>query len=217
MAAGDIAKSLRDTVRARIGEPSETGVETVDIYAFLNEAVYDVMWRINDGAMPEMTDLATGTLTNSRVALPATFWREWLVQIGASDYVAQQWDISELDALANNTLTAPSATNPYYFVWYNVTDAAIRLHVEVGNPADSSAYDIFFVKTPTDMSDSVDPELTAALHELLVDYCTMRCREQRGEYGEAERLRRGYIAKIDAINSRYREGSRNEGRGGDAN
>lgn len=215
MAAGDIAKALRDTVRARMGEPSETGLETVDIYLFLNEAQHNLMWRLHDGAMPEMSGIATGTLTNSRVALPADYLREWLVQIGATDEVAQLWDVSELDALDNNTLTAPAADNVYYFLWKDPTDGALRLNVEMGNPASAAAYDIFYMKIAVDMSDSVDPVLTEDKHDLLVDFAVMRCREQRHEWAEAQRILNGYLHKVNQLNSRYSDGYLHEASAGD--
>jgi len=215
--AGAVAQGLRDRVRARVGKPSESGLETVDIYAWLNEAQHELIWRLNDGAIPEMTAIATGVLTNSRVALPTLYWRDWLLQIGTTDKVATRWDVTELDALDNNTLTLPAADNPYYFVWYHPTDAAVRLQVDISSPTSTDAYDLYYVKTPTDMSDSVDPVLTAEKHELLLDFAVIRYREQRGEYPEAQRIWNGYIAKINAWNSRYAPGSRHEGGAGDAN
>ena len=216
MAAGDVSKSLVDLVRAHLGEASQQGMLTVDIYAFLNRAQYQVARRLNDNAIPELCEIATGSLTNSRVGLPSDFIRERYVDIGATNIRARRWNISELDALDNNTLYTPSPTKPYYYIWYNATDAALRLHVDISAPTSSSAYALHYIKAPTDMSDSLDPILTADKHGMLVACTLWMCWHQMGQPKEAERQWREFIKLVNAQNSRHRRGGRrNESKPGD--
>lgn len=219
MAAGDISKALRDRVRAHLGEPSQEGILSSDIYAFLNLAQHNVVRRLNDNAMPEMCAIATGSLSSSMAALPATFVRERFVEIGATNIRARRWDISELDALDNNTLTEPSSSNPYYFIWYSTGAAGLRLQVDVGLPTSTLGYRLHYVKQPTDMSDSVDPVLSAEKHGLLVSYALWLAWHQLEEPKEAERQWAEYVKQVNRINSRHsrRTGRRrNEAQPGDA-
>jgi len=216
MAAGDVSDALVDRVRAHVGQPSQNGILTVDIFKFLNLAQSNLVRRLNDNAMPELCAIASGTLTASRVGLPSDFMRERFVEVGASNIRARQWDISELDALDNNTLTVPSTTNPYYFIWYNATDAALRLQVELNVPASTSAYKLHYVKQPADMTTSVDPVLGVEKHGLLVEFALWLAWHQIGEAEEAERHWALYVEGINRVNARHRFGGRrNEGKPGD--
>ena len=204
MADGDISKDLLAKVRARVGVPGQEGLLDAHIYAFLNRAQYDIAMSVNDAALPALCELATGTLTASRVGLPSDFMRLRLVRVGATPVVAKLIKQTELDALANNAYYAPTATNPYYHLWYNATDAALRLHVELGDAASVAAYELYYIKMPTDMSDSVDPTFAADLYELRVDYAVKRVRESWEQYDEGVRILEQYARRINTINSRAR-------------
>jgi len=218
MAAGDTADALRDRVRAYLGEVSESGILTADIWKFLNRAQHNLVRRLNDNAMPEMLAVASGTLTNSRVALPSDFVRERFVEFGATDIRSRRWNISELDALDNNTLTAPSTTTPFYFLWYDVTDGALRLKMEVGDDASTGAYKLHYVKQPTDMDTDTDPILSADKHHLLIYYALWLGWHQLQEPEQAERMWAQYIQGINRINARHSRlhKRRNESKPGDA-
>lgn len=218
MAAGDVSKALRDRVRAYLGQVSQEGILSADIYKFLNRAQHNLVRRLNDNAMPEMLEVVSGTLTNSRVALPSDFVRERFVEFGASDIRARRWNISELDALDNNTLTVPSSTNPYYYIWYDATDAALRLQMEVGSPTSSGGYKFHYVKQPTDMSDSADPILRSDKHHLLIYYALWLAWHQLQDGAMAEYMWGEYIKGANRINGRHSRLNRrrNESKPGDA-
>jgi len=218
MAAGDISDGLRDRVRAYIGQASQSGILAADIFKFLNRGQHNLVRRLNDNAMPELLAIASGTLTNSRVALPADFVRERFLDIGATEIRATRWDITELDALDDNTLFVPSLSDPFYYIWYDVTDVALRLQVDVNSAASTAAYKLHYVKQPTDMTTDADPLIRADKHHLLVYYALWRCWHQRQEAKEAERMWGEYIRGINRINARHtgRNKRRNEGKPGDA-
>lgn len=216
MAAGDVSQALRDLVRAHLGQPSQEGILTSDVYAFLNRAQFQVVRRLNDNAMPELCEVATGTLTNSRAALPTDFVRERYLEIGSDNVRARRWDISQLDALDNNTLFEPSATKPYYYIWHNPTDGATRLHVEIGDPTSSEAYKLHYVKAPTAMDDSTDPIIAADKHPLIVACALWMCWHYMRQPEEAEYQWGEFIRLVNAMNSRHsRGGTRNESTPGD--
>ena len=217
MAAGDVSKALRDRVRAYLGQVSQEGILSVDIYKFLNRAQHNLVRRLNDNAMPEMLEVASGNLTASRAALPADFVRERFVEFGASDIRAERWNISELDALDNNTFTVPSTTNPYYYVWYDASDAALRLQMDVG-ASSTGAYKLHYVKQPTDMSDAADPILRSDKHHLLIYYALWLAWHQLQEAAQAEYMWGEYIKGANRINGRHSRLNRrrNESKPGDA-
>jgi len=215
MATGDVSKALRDRVRQRVGQASQDGLLPEDIYAFLNRAQYDLGWRLHDAAMPEMTDIASGNLTASRVALPADFWRERTVDVGATNVVATRWNITELDALDDNTLLTPSAANPYYYIWEQAADGATRLLVDVSDAASTLAYRIRYLKNPTDMSDTADPLYKSNKHSMLVEFAVMMYHQMKLNDGERGRSWQQYLAQIIAINTRYMPGYLFQGVPGD--
>lgn len=201
--AGEITQALRDRVRSRIGEASKQGILDQEIYDFLNMAQRDLALRLHDAAIEELTQIATGTLTNSRVALPSGLVRERLVKVGANDIPAKRWDVSQLDAVANNVMQQPSLADPYYFIWYNATDAAVRLCLEVGNASSSDPYDVYYAKMPTKITAAVDPDYNEEWHDLIVDMAVALCRMAKAEAEEYQRMRNEYLRKTAEANSRY--------------
>lgn len=217
MATGDVSKALRDRVRAYLGQVSQEGILSVDIYKFLNRAQHNLVRRLNDNAMPEMLEVVSGNLTASRAALPSDFVRERFVEFGASDIRAERWNISELDALDNNTFTVPSTTNPYYYIWYDASDKALRLQMDVG-ASSTGAYKLHYVKQPTDMSDAADPILRSDKHHLLIYYALWLAWHQLHEAAQAEYMWGEYIKGVNRINGRHSRPNRrrNESKPGDA-
>lgn len=215
MAAGDITKALSDQVRARLGEASKQGLLDDDIYAHMSRGQYDLAWRLNDGLIPELTKEASGNLASSRATLPGDFLRERLVMIGATDVVARRASITELDALDDNSLWLPSLTNPFYYIWYNITAAAVVLLVDVSNAASTDAYKLKYVAKPTEVDASTDPDYDSNLYGLIVDFAVMRGRQMQKEYAEAERLWRRYQDQVRVMNSRYELGRLHEDVPGD--
>jgi len=217
MAAGDLSDALRDRVRQRVGQSSQSGLLDEDIFAFLNRAQYDLGWRLHDAAMPELTEVASGSLTASRVALPTDFWREVTVDIGtgSSRQTCVRWPVTQLDALDNNTLLTPSTSSPYYFIWYQATDGALRLIIDLGNAASTSAYQLRYVKLPTTMTTDVDPLYKSDKYGMIVDFACMMYHQMKGNDAQRARLWQQYIAQIITVNTRYMPGTLHEGKPGD--
>ena len=213
--AGEITEALRDRVRSRLGQVSKQGLLAEHIYSHMNRGQSDMAWRLNDGAMLELTKQASGNLSSSRVSLPADFLRERIVMVGATDIVARRPNISELDALDDNTLFVPSATNPFYYIWHNETADEVMLLVDVSDAASTLAYKLNYVAKPTDVSESVDPDFATNLHNLIVDFAVMRGRQMAKDYAEAKRVWNDYQDQIRIINSRFEPGRRHEGVPGD--
>jgi len=203
MAAGDITDALVDRVRNRIGEPSKQGVLDEEIHAYLSFAQRDIAMRLNEAAIPELTPVTSGSLSSSRATLPSDLQRIRVLQVGTNGYPARRWPVVWRDALSNNSLVNPSAEEPYYWLWYNTTAAAVVLNVEIDDATSTADYDLHYVETPADVDTDTDPQLSTRWHGLMVDLAVALARSAKGEWGEYDRVRRKYLSRARVQNNRY--------------
>lgn len=198
-------------VRYKAGQWSVQAVADADIVAHLNRGQEFLMWGLHVSAMPEHTETATGSLTNSRVGVPSDFAFEQLVEVGATLVTCRPWPVSALDALGNIPQFAPSTSQPYYYIWYNATDEAERLQIELGNASSTAAYSLRYVQLPADlaMTDS-DPIWDERSNDLLVDFAVSRLTDSQGRRGDAQRMMHRIIQRIIRINGRFMAGTRHE-------
>lgn len=210
MATGDTTDTLTTRVRSRIGEPSKQGINDEEIWAYLSYAQRDLAMRLNEAAIPELTPVTESTLTNSRAAVPSSpeLQRIRLLQVGANNIPARRWPVVWRDALTDNAHINPSAAEPYYWLWYDSDDGAVRLNVEIDDATSTAAYRLHYVETPDDVygsasGDAADPSLHERWHGLMVDLAVALARSAKGEWGEYDRVRRKYLARARTQNSRY--------------
>lgn len=205
MAAGDVTAMLVDQVRSRLGEPSKQGILDEEIYGYLSFAQRDVALRLNDAAIPELTPVATGSLSASRAPVPDSLQRIRLLTVGTNNIPATRWAVPERDAFTDNIYVAPSSDEPYYWLFYNTSDDAVRFHVEVDDPSSTDDYELHYTKTPDDVDGSTDPELNVRWHGLMVDLATALARCSRSNWAEYDRLRRKYLERARKANARFSE------------
>jgi hypothetical protein len=207
---------LMGRVRFSTGQHSEQSQQDEEVLAHLNRGQEFLIWALAVSAMPEMTETATGSLTNSRVALPNDFAFEQLVEVGSTLVTCRPYPVSKLDALEGGiTQFTPSTSQPYYYIWYNRTDGADRLHILLGNDSSTAAYSLRYVKKPTDLDLTAnDPVWNERANDVLVDFAAMRVMENMGNIAEAQRRWRELILpRIARINGRHRaDGKRHETR-----
>lgn len=189
---------LMALVRARIGEPSQQGVQNSEIVGYLNEAQMDLCAQLNDAALYSLLVEQTAALTLDALpyALPAMFMRGRALKY--KTIVAQRWPIVALDTLTNDALHIPSEAKPFYYLWDG------QLWIVAGTKTAGSYY-LHYYATPTDMTEaaSSSPSHPMELDSLLVAFAVSRCREAKGESAESERLWQEYLGRCQLINSRY--------------
>lgn len=217
MAAGDVSKSLLARVRSRINEPSAGEWEDSEIYSSLTRGQVDLVSKqLVDGALAGVREIVSDDLVGAQNGydVPADFVRARYVYY--KDIGAIWWDKHYMAALGEgdaegNVHVAPSETNPYYYLHHD------QLVFSVGGvtQGDSEKYKLLYVRTPVDITTSVDPEIATYLHGLLVDYAVSRCREQAREFDEAGYVMGEYLELCSIVNSRYRGTVGDEGSGGD--
>lgn len=202
-------------VRFITGQASEQGVTDSDIVAHLNRGQEFLVWSLMASAMPEMCETATGSLNASRVALPSDFCFEQAVEVGTSLITARPYPVTQLDALEDGHIPqfAPSAEQPYYYIWHNATDGAKRLHILLGAPTSTAAYSLRYVRKPTDLdTTSEDPAWNERLCDVLVDWGAMRVHEHLKNFEEMDYRWTLIVDRLRTINSRFQVGQRHETR-----
>ena len=210
MAAGDVTKALRNAVRARIGPASTLGFTDAQIYSYLSYSQHDIAWRVPDAALNELTSVASGNLAGSSFTVPTDFLRERLVKVGTTGVVAGRVSVAEQKSIS---ALEPTATNPFYYLWYDGSTVKFRLFV--GNDVSTLAYTLMYVAAPTAVDASTDPLLNTGLHGLMVQFAVRRCRELRGEYDLAQVELAAYLASVSVVAFRYGHTKRNDGAPGD--
>lgn len=208
MAAGAITSELITLVRSRYGEPSEQGLFTSYILGFLNLAQNNLALMCNDAAVWALTEQATAALTldEEPYALPANFLRERVVKY--KTIVAHRLEVIRLDSIANNVYRLPTETEPRYFIWNG------KLYLKAGTKTAGSYY-LDYIKSPSQMSESVDPILGREFDEAMVTCALSFCREGRGHSEEAESLWQEYLGMIKVMNSRHSGAQPYDGPSGD--
>jgi len=215
MAAGDITKELRDNVRVRVGEASQSGILDAQIVAYMNAAMDDLLIRVDNAPFSSCTATDTGNLTEAAepchtgavsATLPTDFIRE--ITVFYVDEQANLIEVSRLDEIDNSSHREPSATNVYYYIWDG------SLFAEAG-AVTTKAYTLHYIQRPTEMSLTVDPTVSDEFHGLIEDFAVARCREQLGQFEEKQRILQHYSNRCLVLNSRWKAPAY-EGMPGDA-
>ena len=187
MADGDISKALLATTRARLGDRDPIGGiwSDAEIYAFLNEGFAEMALCLPDGALPQLTKVQSAALVGaqSNYDLPADFLRARLVKY--KDIVARHWPALHKEALRADALIVPSETNPF---WY-LEDNDLYFEVSSVTQAGAEKYELWYIKRPTAISTSVDPELHVSSFDIVQTYAHSRCMEPQKAFDMAKLMR----------------------------
>ena len=203
--AGEVSQALKADVRSRIGEPSEQGVLTSEIYGALNEAQRELLNQLNDVALTAVMEEYPISITADEMpyAYPTDLQR--LRGVKYKTVEAKPWPVRHLGALANNVLHTPSETNVYLIQWSQAAPNAGNFFLRAGSKVIGGGSEIVvrYLETPAVMSDTVDPSfLGNNLHGLMVTHAVMRMREKQNKDEEAERLWSEFNEGCAILNSR---------------
>lgn len=188
MAAGDNAKIIKATLRARLGDRDGSRWSDAELYVYLNEAFMELALALPDNALPHLTSVDSDTLVAGRnnYDLPSDFLRARLVKY--KDIVAKHWPAQEREALRADSLLVPSETNPF---WY-IEDGDIYFEVSAVTQSGAETYELWYIKQPTTISDTADPDLPAHYWDLVETYAFSRCMEPERNFDMAELMRKHF-------------------------
>ncbi len=202
MAAGDNSKQIISELRARLGDRSGDIWEDSVLYAFLNECCQTLAQVLPDGAMPDLTAVDQQLLVaaQSSYDLPTDFMRARLCKY--KGIVAKHWPSLEKEALRDDVLLVPSESNPF---WY-IEDGQLHFLVGSGGPTQSGSetYELWYMKNPATMSDTVDPSFPEHFWDILETYAMARCQEPIGSFDLARLLRSHFHEECYLIGLRWR-------------
>lgn len=155
MAAGDITQDMIATVRYRLGDPGGARYSEAEILSYLNEAQRETADSLCDAALWALTRVQSIPLIagTSTYALETDFLRQSRVLY--KGYDATLWPIHDWRAIRDNAHHETSETNPYYVIW---DGKSIEFAVGTVTQAGSEKAYVWYVKEPTEISLTVDPE-----------------------------------------------------------
>ncbi len=160
--------------------------------------------------MPEMTKTATGSLATNKIAFPTDCWRPRALEAPTGTW-ARHKPITQLYTAATTGVEAPSATDVLWYVWYNTSGPFI---ITQGCAA-GAAYVLYYLTMPVTMTTDVDPLYWAPRRELVKEFALAELLRLRQRFGEWQAIYTGYLAKVAAVNSRFRDGLTFDGLPGD--
>jgi len=216
--AGEISQDLLARTRTCLNEPAAITWQDSELYRYLVEAQRDLVGeRLPDAAVWQCQEIVRGTWTNGvyEYSLPGDFLRARYAAIGGASLAAATpavyISLEEFNAMLANNYFGASKTNPFWSVDHNL----LKFHTGSQNP-DVATYWLLYVRQPTDLSSTVDPEVARIYEAALVDFAVSRAREQQRNFGEAQRMMAHYKARVAAICERYGgEGKAHQGVPGD--
>lgn len=204
MAAGDITQDMVAVVRHRLGDPGGTQWSEAELLSYLNEAQRQLADDLCDGALHELTFVQSITLETAVAAysLNSNFLRVRRVVYKADDAIL--WPIADIRALRENAHHEGSETVPYYVVWDGKT---IEFFVGTGGVTQTNGDValVYYIKSPTDMSLSVDMELGSQYRNIVEQraYATALSAAPEGDTQTAEIEMQMYDFLVEVINSHW--------------
>ena len=117
------------------------------------------------------------------------------VQLGTK--FAIRIPFSDAKKLENEYLGA-DATNPVYWVFGN--NINIRPNAQVGGFTNAVLY---YLKTPTDIANNVEPILNSALHDIMIDLAEAEIYRMDNKLDRSQLARASAMEQIKMLNDRY--------------
>mgnify|MGYP003133403599 FL=1 len=117
------------------------------------------------------------------------------VQLGTK--FAIRIPFSDAKKLENEYLGA-DATNPVYWVFGN--NVNIRPNAQVGGFTNAVLY---YLKTPTDIANNVEPILNSALHDIMIDLAEAEIYRMDNKLDRSQLARASAMEQIKMLNDRY--------------
>jgi hypothetical protein len=205
MAAGDVTDALVDELGIRLNDPEEMKfTEAVKLVA-LNDAILRTCILLNRGYLGELETVdAPQAMTASKLALSALTsgtpftGNEGVVAVQnattAGVYMTRV-KLEDLKRLENSLLTS-GATNMVYYVY------AGSIYALNGGAATDPLV-VYYLKNPVTLTTSVDPDINAALLDIVVDIAESSLWSTDDTLDRAEDAMASAMLQIDFLNTNY--------------
>ena len=190
--AGDNSKDIKATVRAGLGDRNGDIWSDAELYAFINEGFREMAHLLPDNALPHLTKVQSANLVagTENYDLPTDFLRARLVKY--KGIVAIHWPALERDALRDDAILVPNETVPF---WYLEND---DLYFEVASVTQTGTqkYELWYIKQPVTISDTVDPDLPKPYWDVVETYAMGRAMEPEQRFDMAKLFRQHFDEEV---------------------
>lgn len=193
------AADMLGVVRARLGDPGKTTWKDAALYAYLTEAQRHLANELCDAGLWPLCARATITIIaeQTNYDLPADFLRERLVKYKTR--FARRWSLADEDSLRDNPQTAPSETNPFYYVW----NGDLQFPRITPTQAGGETIDLWYLAAPGPISAVSEPILPKPYFNTMETWAVARALEQNEQFEVADVEMAHVVEETILYNSRY--------------
>ena len=184
-------QEMLDILGLRLNDPSEADFNQPIKLEALNKAQLRLAKLLPDKELTELEILKSAVTVGGTTTGAVTFAtleaettadvilndRIQLVRIGSSGAFATMIDISDVPVVTDNSYLTGLAASPYS--WVHSQSIYIL-------PSATTTIDVYYLRQPVDISDSVACELAASLHETVLDLAESALWPQKDEKGRAD-------------------------------
>lgn len=199
MAAGDISDDLKWTLRLLLADREGNRWSDTELFYFLSEAQRRIAMEADVGALWALTDIHSDTLVGDQdeYSLPSDFAYDRLVRYkGIESTRKSNEQIREL--VEGNSYVTPAQDNPFHVI----ENDQIVFYVSAVTQAGSEVFELYYVRTPVDITTDVDPELPAHFYNAILDLARSLAYESASEPSRAEAEEAYGIEQIVVVNAR---------------
>lgn len=171
-----------------------------ELYLYLSMAQRRIAAEASIPTLWALTDIDVGMLVadQSAYALPSDFAYDRLVLYKGIESVRKSKDqIREL--VDPNSHVTPSETNPFHVI----ENETIVFYVDAVTQTNGDTYELYYVRTPAEMTAVVEPELPLHFHNAIIDLAAALAYEAAGEPDRAEAQEAYGLEQIVHMNARY--------------
>lgn len=201
--AGEITQEIMGNVAGRMGDPAYDRFTESEILSYINAGFREIVDLCVDRALWQLTyvDETELVAATSTYDLPSDMARPTLLLYKTIPAVL--WPHHQLRFLKKPNANADaSETAPYWTIWND----DIELFVGSGGVTQDNGdtIELWYIKEPTTVSESVDPELGVWFYNAVETYaCSMCWAQGQGDPDQSRRELMHFYAELQRINAHY--------------
>lgn len=201
--AGEITQEIMANVAGRMGDPAFDDFTEAEVLAYINAGYRKIVDLCVDRALWQLTAVDETLLVagTSKYDLPSDIARPTLVLYKTIPAII--WSHADMRALKKpNANLGASETTPYW----TVVDGDIEVFVGDGGVTQAGAetLDLWYIKEPTTVSETVDPELGKWFQNAVETYAVSLCWSQgQGDSNQSRTELIHFYAELQRINAPY--------------
>lgn len=190
--------ALKTDLGYALNEPTPIFWTAAERTSWLNQGQYDFIDKVVDDALLDyLVEYNTFTVTGIyEYALPSDYLRVYQIRI--SSIWATPVMLSDIKSMSENTLTAPTTKNPYFYL------RSGKMGFFPTPVVSTSTITVWYLQKPTEMVNDTDTaKVPVQYSHIIVMFAEIKALEKLRDYTRATSLLQEYILNIKTINDRY--------------